>query len=63
MALVVLLKGINVGGHRIFRPSILADELKRFDVVNVGAAGTFVVRRTVSRTKLREELIRRLQLT
>jgi uncharacterized protein (DUF1697 family) len=60
MALVVLLKGINVGGHRIFRPSILADELKRFDVVNVGAAGTFVVRRTVSRTKLREELIRRL---
>ena len=60
MALVVLLKGTNVGGHRTFRPSVLAEELKRFDVVNVGAAGTFVVRKTVSRTKLRAEMLRRL---
>lgn len=60
MAVVVLLKGINVGGHRTFRPSVLAKELKRFDVVNVGAAGTFVVRKTVSRAKLRAELTRRL---
>jgi uncharacterized protein (DUF1697 family) len=58
--LVVLLKGVNVGGHRTFRPSILANELKRFDVVNVGAAGTFVVRKTVSRAKLRTEMMRRL---
>ena len=60
MALVVLLKGINVGGHRTFRPSVLAKELKRFDVVNVGAAGTFVVRKPVSRAELRAELTRRL---
>jgi uncharacterized protein (DUF1697 family) len=60
MALVVLLKGINVGGYRTFRPSILAKELARFDVVNVGAAGTFVIRRPVSRAKLRAELARRL---
>ncbi len=60
MALVVLLKGINVGGHRTVRPSQLATELERFDVVNVGAAGTFVVRRPVSRTTLRAELMRRL---
>jgi uncharacterized protein (DUF1697 family) len=60
MALVVLLKGINVGGHRTFRPSVLANELKRFDVANVGAAGTFVIRKAVSRTKFRAELIRRL---
>ena len=60
MALVVLLKGVNVGGHRTFRPSVLAKELKRLDVVNVGAAGTFVVRGTVSRVKLRAELMRRL---
>ena len=60
MALVVLLKGINVGGHRTFRPSVLANELRRFDVVNVGAAGTFVIRKPVSRTKLRSELRRRL---
>jgi uncharacterized protein (DUF1697 family) len=60
MALVVLLRGVNVGGHRTFRPSILAQDLKRFDVVNVGAAGTFVVRNAVSRLELRAELARRL---
>ena len=45
MALVVLLRGINVGGHRAFRPKLLAGDLGRFDVVNIGAAGTFVVRK------------------
>jgi uncharacterized protein (DUF1697 family) len=60
MALVVLLKGVNVGGHRRFRPSVLAHELRRFDIVNIGAAGTFVIRKPVSRAKIREELIRRL---
>jgi hypothetical protein len=47
MALVVFLRGVNVGGHRTFRPSILAQQLKRYDVVNVGAAGTFVIRKPV----------------
>jgi uncharacterized protein (DUF1697 family) len=60
MALVVLLKGINVGGYRTFRPSVLARELERFDVVNIGAAGTFVVRGSIGRTKLRAEIERRL---
>ena len=60
MALVVLFKGVNVGGHRTFRPSVLAKQLRRFDVVSVGAAGTFVVRKPVSRTKLRAEMMRRL---
>jgi uncharacterized protein (DUF1697 family) len=60
MALVVLLKGVNVGGHRRLRPSLLAKELKRYDTVNVGAAGTFVVRRTVTQIKLRAEILRRL---
>jgi uncharacterized protein (DUF1697 family) len=60
MALVVLLKGINVGGHRTFRPSVLAKELERLDVVNVGAAGTFVVRKPVSRANLRADIMRRL---
>ena len=60
MALVVFLRGINVGGHRTFRPSILARELRDYDVVNVGAAGTFVVRAPVSRTTLRAALLRKL---
>src|SRR5579859_4497694 len=60
MTLVVFLRGINVGGHRRFRPSILAKELGGFDVVNVGAAGTLVVRRPGSRAKFRAELVRKL---
>jgi uncharacterized protein (DUF1697 family) len=60
MALVVFLRGVNVGGHRRLRPSILARELSDYDVVNVGAAGTFVVRRPGSRAKFRAELLRRL---
>jgi uncharacterized protein (DUF1697 family) len=60
MALVVLLKGVNVGGHRTFRPSTLAKQLSRFEVVNVGAAGTFVVLGAVSRSALRAEIARRL---
>jgi uncharacterized protein (DUF1697 family) len=60
MALVVFLRGVNVGGHRTFRPSLVANHLSDFDVVNVGAAGTFVVRSRISEVKLRAELLRRL---
>jgi uncharacterized protein (DUF1697 family) len=60
MALVVFLRGVNVGGHRTFRPSILAGELSDYDVVNVGAAGTFVVRKPGSRATFRAELLRKL---
>ena len=60
MALVVLLRGVNVGGHRSFRPTTLAEQLKHLDVVNIGAAGTFVIRRPVTRAQLRAELACRL---
>ena len=60
MALVVLLRGVNVGGHRTFRPTALAQQLKHLDAVNIGAAGTFVIRRPVTRAQLRAELARRL---
>ena len=60
MALVVFLRGVNVGGHRTFRPSLLARELSDYDVVNVGAAGTFVVRKPGSPAKFRAALLRKL---
>jgi len=60
MALIVFLRGVNVGGHRTFRPSILAKELSDYDVVNVGAAGTYVVRKPGPQAKFRAELLRRL---
>jgi uncharacterized protein (DUF1697 family) len=56
MALVTFLRGVNVGGHRTFRPSILAAQLKDYGVVNIGAAGTFVVLKPVSQGRLRSEL-------
>jgi uncharacterized protein (DUF1697 family) len=60
MALIVFLRGVNVGGHRTFHPSILARELSDYDVVNVGAAGTFIVRKPGSRREFRAELLRKL---
>lgn len=60
MALVAFLRGVNVGGYRTFQPSLLAKELAAYDVVNVGAAGTFVVRKTISKSTLRAEILRRL---
>lgn len=60
VALVVFLRGINVGGHRRVRPSILAKKLSQYDVVNVGAAGTFVVRKPGPRAKFRAALLREL---
>ena len=60
MALVVFLRGVNVGGHRTFRPSVLARSLSDYDVVSVGAAGTFVVRKPGSRATFRAALLQEL---
>jgi uncharacterized protein (DUF1697 family) len=60
MALAVFIRGVNVGGHRTFRPSVLARGLSDYGVVNVGAAGTFVVRKPGSRAKFRAALLRKL---
>ena len=60
MALVAFLRGLNVGGHRTFRPSILARQLRHLDAVNIGATGTFVIRRPVGRAALRRDIARRL---
>lgn len=61
MALVVLLRGVNVGGRRTFRPAALAGQLTHLDAVNIGAAGTFVIRRRISRAEVRAEFARRLR--
>jgi hypothetical protein len=59
VALVVLLRGVNVGGHRTFRPTTLVEQLKHLDAVNIGAAGTFVIRQRITQVQLRAELLRR----
>lgn len=60
MASIVFFRGINVGGHRAFRPSLLAKELDMYDAVNVGAAGTLVVHKPGLRTQFLAELRRKL---
>ena len=60
MALIAFLRGVNVGGHRTFRPSILAREMSDYGVINVGAAGTFVVHKPGSPARFRTALLRKL---
>jgi len=60
VALVVLLRGVNVGGHRTFRPTTLAEQLSHLGAVNIGAAGTFVIQHSVTHEQIRAEVARRL---
>jgi uncharacterized protein (DUF1697 family) len=53
MASVVFFRAVNVGAHQRFQPSALARQLVEFGVVNVGAAGTLVVRANVRATILK----------
>jgi uncharacterized protein (DUF1697 family) len=57
---VVLLRAANVGGHQVFRPSLLARDLSHLGVINVGAAGTFVVPGRMAQKAVRAEFARRL---
>ena len=50
-----------MGGTRVFQPSQLTKDLGHLGVINVGAAGTFVVRSGGSHERLRAEFLRRLR--
>jgi len=63
MASVVFLRGINVGGANLCKPAQLAKRLKKFDIINIGAVGTFVVRENVSESILRKTLADQLAKT
>lgn len=52
MASVVFFRAVNVGKHQRFKPGELAKELSDLRAVNVGAAGTLVVKETISAAKL-----------
>jgi len=60
MAHVVFLRGVNVGSARRFQPSALARELVHLGAANLGAAGTFVIRKHLSEAALRAEFAGRL---
>src|SRR5260370_18965220 len=60
MPSVVFLRAVNVGGTNRCRPALIAKQLARFDIVNIGAVGTFVVREDVSESALRAAIARKL---
>ena len=60
MPSVVFLRAVNVGGTNRCQPALIAKELAKFGVVNVGAVGTFVVRKDVSESTLRAAIAKKL---
>src|SRR2546421_118600 len=60
MRWVVFLRAANVGGANRCQPALIAKELAKFGVVNIGAVGTFVVREDVSESVLRTAIAKKL---
>ena len=56
MKWVVFLRAVNVGGTNRCKPALIAKQLSKFGVINIGAVGTFVVRENVSESVLRKEI-------
>jgi uncharacterized protein (DUF1697 family) len=57
---VVFLRAVNVGGTNRCQPALIAKQLAKFGVVNIGAVGTFVVREAVSESTLRAAIAKKL---
>jgi uncharacterized protein (DUF1697 family) len=60
MSSVVFLRAVNVGGTNRCQPALIAKQLAKFGVINIGAVGTFVVREDVSKSVLRAAIARKL---
>ena len=60
MRWVVFLRAVNVGRTNLCRPALLAKQLSRFGVINIGAVGTFVVRENVNESTLHNAIAKTL---
>jgi len=60
MRWVVFLRGVNVGKANRCQPAVIASQLSRLGVINIGAVGTFVVRKDVSESALRAAIAKKL---
>lgn len=60
MRRVVFLRAVNVGGTNRCQPAVIAKQLARFGLVNIGAVGTFVIRENVREPILRAAIARKL---
>jgi uncharacterized protein (DUF1697 family) len=57
---VVFLRAVNVGTANRCQPAVIAKQLAKFGVVNIGAVGTFVVRKDVNESTLRAAIAKKL---
>ena len=60
MRWVVFLRGVNVGKANRCQPAVIAKQLSRLGLVNIGAVGTFVVRKDVSESAFRSAIAKKL---
>jgi uncharacterized protein (DUF1697 family) len=60
MRRVVFLRGVNVGKGNRCQPAVIASQLSRLGIINIGAVGTFVVRKNVSESALRATIAKKL---
>ena len=60
MKWVVFLRAVNVGGANRCQPALIAKQLSKFGVINIGAVGTFVVPKDVSESTLRAAIAKKL---
>jgi uncharacterized protein (DUF1697 family) len=60
MRRVVFLRGVNVGKGNRCQPAVIASQLSRLGMINIGAVGTFVVREDVSESALRAAIAKKL---
>jgi uncharacterized protein (DUF1697 family) len=60
MRWVVFLRGVNVGKANRCQPAAIARELSRLGVINIGAVGTFVVRKDVSESAVHSAIEKKL---
>jgi len=60
MSSVVFLRAVNVGGANRCQPAVIAKQLAKFGVINIGAVGTFVVREDVTESAVRNAFAKKL---
>jgi uncharacterized protein (DUF1697 family) len=60
MRRVVFLRGVNVGKANRCQPAVIARQLSKLGLINIGAVGTFVVRQNVSESALRAAIAKKL---
>src|SRR5512133_1167440 len=60
MRRVVFLRGVNVGKANRCQPAVIASQLSKLGVINIGAVGTFVVCKDVSESALRAAIAKKL---